>query len=224
MKKKMKLRKKILLGLLVLLAITMAALAIWQRQNIRAVYTFMTEDSETIADDLDQKRSEHQSKIEETAPLTVVPPSTEQSNAILSGATTPESVKAELGITEQLAKLGNEATAEDLINSCVAELYACKVDIMAELARLKQAAVDQWNAMPKETRTDNARRELGLEILKKCYDLEITVDAQVEEILSRYKVKLTEIGADTAILGELWDYYEDEKVDEKSYYMDRYLK
>lgn len=95
---------------------------------------------------------------------------------------------------------------------------------MAELARLKQEAVDQWNALPEEKRTDNALREIGLKGLKQCYDLEVTVDAQVEEILNRYKIKLAEIGANTAILADLWSYYEDEKVAEKSYYMDRYLK
>lgn len=224
MKKKTMLWKKILLWLLILLLIAMAALAFWQRQNIRAVYTFVTQDSETIAGNLEQKRSEHQSKLEEKVPLTVLPPSTEQSNAILSGAATSESVKEELGIANQLAKLGNEETAEELINSCVAELYACKVDIMAELALLKQEAVDQWNALPEEKRTDNALREIGLRGLEQCYDLEVTVDAQVEEILSCYKIKLVEMGADTAILADLWSYYEDEKVAEKTYYMDRYLK
>ena len=220
----MKRWKKILLGILVALVLLIGGLCVWQWNNIQAVYTFLTSDSAEITKNLEQKREEHHQAIQEKIELSIVPPRTEHSDAILSGQATPEEIKEELGITEQLKKAGNAQTAEELINSCVAELYACKIDTLEILAKLKQEAVDEWIALPEEKRTKTAKQEIGLAGLEKCYDLEVEVDAQVEDILVRYRTRLKEIGAGTAILKDLRDYYEDEKAAEKAYYMDKYLE
>ncbi len=220
----MKRWKKILLGVLVALVVLIGGLCIWQWNNLRAVYAFMTQDSQTIAESLENQRAEHQQAIQEQVPITVAPPSTQQSDAILAGQTTPEQVKEELGITAQLDTAGNEQSAEELVNSCVAELYACKVDIMAELGVMKQEAVAQWNALSDAERTDAKLREIGMAGLEDCYDLEVAVDNQVQEILARYRTQLTQIGADTKILDTLWKYYCDEKASEKAYYLDKYMR
>lgn len=220
----MKRWKKILLGIVAVLLLAVLAVGSWQRNNVQAVYTFLTQDSEKIAENLEQQRQEHQQAIQEKAPITVAPPSTQQSDAILSGSVTAEQVKEELGITAQLEKVGNEETEEELINSCVAELYACKVDIMTELAAMKKEALAQWNGLTDEERTDAKLREIGLAGLEDCYDLEVVVDAQVQEILARYRTRLTELGADTDILNTLWNYYCEEKASEKAYYLDKYMR
>lgn len=220
----MKRWKKILLGVSAVLILAILAVGIWQRNNLQAVYTFMTQDSQTIAESLERQRVEHQQAIQEQVPITVVPPSTQQSDAILSGQVTPEQVKEELGITARLDTAGNEQSAEELVDSCVAELYASKVDIMAELGALKNAAVAQWNGLSAEERTDAKMREIGMAGLEDCYDLEVVVDNQVQEILARYRTKLERIGADTGILDTLWKYYCDEKASEKAYYLDQYMR
>lgn len=220
----MKRWKKILLGAFAVLLLAVVAVGVWQRNNLQAVYTFMTQDSQTIAEGLERRREEHRQAIQEQVPITVAPPSTRQSDAILSGQTTPEQVKEELGITAQLDKAGSEQTVEDLINSCVAELYGCKVDIMAELGAMKKAAVDQWNALSDAERTDARLREIGMAGLEDCYDLEVRVDNQVQEILAGYRTRLERTGADTGILDTLWEYYCDEKASEKAYYLDKYMR
>ena len=232
----MKRWKKILLAVLAALVLLLGGLCLWQWNNIQALYAFLTQDSEQIARDLEQKREEHHQAIADAiGELTIQAPTTEQSDAILSGAVTPEQVKEELGITAQLEKTepaqrpqgGEEevpaATVQELLQSCVAELYACKVDIMGTLSVLKKEALDEWFAIPEEERTDTRLKEIGLAGLRKCYDLEAVTDGQVREILGRYKTQLEEIHADTVILDELWDYYTDEKTAEKAYYLDKYL-
>lgn len=216
--------KKILLGAFAVLLLAALAVGIWQRNNLRAVYTFLTQDSQTIAQSVERQREEHRQAIQEQVPITVAPPSTQQSEAILSGRMTPEQVKEELGITAQLDRLGSEQSAEELVNSCVAELYACKVDIMARLGEMKQAAVSQWNQLSEEERTDARLRELGLAGLEDCYDLEVSADSWVQEILARYRERLEQMDADTQILDTLWEYYCDEKASEKAYYLDKYLR
>ena len=227
--------KKILLAVLAALVLLLGGLCLWQWNNIQALYAFLTQDSEQIARDLEQKREEHHQAIADAiGELTIQAPTTEQSDAILSGAVTPEQVKEELGITAQLEKTeparepqeGEEepaVTAQELLRSCVAELYACKVDILGTLAQLKQEALAEWFALPAEEQTDTRLKEIGLAGLRKCYDLEVEVDRQVDGILDRYRVQLEAIGGDTSVLKELRAYYEDEKTAEKAYYMDKYL-
>lgn len=227
----MKRWKKILLGVLAALVLLIGGVCVWQWNNIQAIYTFLTMDSAQIAQNLEQKRAEHHQTIQEKVELTITPPSTGQSDAILAGQITPDEVKEALGITEQLKKTEESApgtaskpyTEQELVNSCVAELYACKIDIMEVLAKLKQAAVNEWNSLPDEKRTKAALQEIGLAGLEKCYALEVEVDAQVEEILTRYRARLKAIEGDTAILKDLWNYYEEEKAAEKAYYMDKYM-
>ena len=209
-------------------------LCLWQWNNIQALYAFLTQDSRQIAENLEGQREEHHQAIQDAVGggLNVRPPSTEQSDAILSGQLTPEEVKEELGITDQLQKTEEPAqegeppayTAQDLVNSCVAELYGCKIDIMAVLAELKRETLAEWNALPAEERTDTKMKEFGLAGLNECYRLEAEVDDQVREILGRYETRLKEIGAKTAILDQLWTYYTEEKAAEKAYYLDKYLK
>lgn len=244
----MKRWKKILLGILAALALLLGALCVWQWNNIQAVYTFLTLDSQQIAGNLEAKREEHHQAIEEAVgQIAVKAPTTAQSDAILSGQLSPEEVKEALGITQQLQKTEEPAepaapqpsgtpddspaeapeepawTEQDLINSCVAELYGCKIDIMAVLGDLKAEALAEWNALPEEERTNTKLKEIGFAGLNRCYELEETVNDQVREILGRYRERLRQIGAGTAILDTLWDYYEDEKAAEKAYYLDKYM-
>ena len=261
----MKRWKKILLGVLAALVLIIGGLCVCQWNNIQALYTFLTMDSEQIAQNLEEKRAEHHQAIQAaTGAVTVTPPSTADTDAVLNGTATPEEVKQALGITEQLKLTeepagpgappagqhptagGSEAaegtgssagesgasaneqpvqdyTDQDLINSCVAELYGCKIDIMAVLGDLKQEAVAEWNALPAEERTSTKKKEIGFAGLDACYELESDVDDQVREILGRYRDRMSARGGDLAIFDQLWDYYQDEKAAEKSYYLDKYM-
>ena len=231
----MKRWKKILLAVLAALILLLGGLCLWQWNNIQALYAFLTKDSAQIAQDLEQKREEHHQAIAGiVGDLTVSAPTTEQSDAILSGAVSPEQVKEELGITAQLEKTepardpqaGEEGAAEavrELLRRCVAELYAYKVDILGTLAQLKQEALAEWFTLPVEEQTDTRLKEIGLAGLRECYALEAVTDDQVREILGRCKARLEELDADTAVLDELWGYYTDEKTAEKAYYLDKYL-
>ncbi len=257
----MKKWKIVLLTILGMLVIGAAAVAIWQWDNIRAVITVLTRDSGDIAGDLEQQRQEHQKELEDKRPITVKPPSTQQDDDVFSGTTTPEKVKDELGITEQIEK-GKEAgiipsedqpdstepgpgtesgdtsredenppnesgkqqlTADELLNICVAELYACKVDIMDTLRGLKEEALAEWRSLSPEERTAAKKREIGFKGLDKCYDLEVATDRKVHEILDRYRPLLEELEEDTSILTVLWKQYLDEKSAEKAYYLDKYM-
>lgn len=263
----MKRWKKVSISIVLVLAAVIAALAIWQRENLKAVYTFLTNDSETISNNLEDKRQELQKQLEEDFNVTIVAPDIDQSNDLLDGKVTPEEVKGALGITQALedaekketTALKQETASEEqkpeeeqttveapvqepqpeipektepdrqtqidsLVNQCVAELYACEVDLMAHLGVMKQAAIAEWRALEKAERTYEKKLEIGMAGLEKCYDLEVEIDEQVEEILNRYRGPLEELQADMTVLDNLWVYYCNKKADQKAYYLDKYLE
>lgn len=135
--------------------------------------------------------------------ITVSMPSDEQSDALMSGTKAPEEVKQELGVSGGLNQpadnLAQETvTKEILVNQCVAELSACKVDVMADLGKLKSEALAQWTALPEEERNSGKKMQLGVAALRQCYDYEVEVDAAVQVCLERYRTELETIRADTA--------------------------
>jgi len=95
---------------------------------------------------------------------------------------------------------------------------------MAKLGELKQKALDQWNALPENRRTNQRLRRIGFSGLTQCYALEEETDKQVREILDRYRPLMERAGGDLSVINQLWNYYMEEKADEKAYYLNKYLK
>ena len=213
--------KKILIAALILLLLAIAGLFVWQGENIRALYKALTADPQSIAADLTQIRDEHHKSIEEeyNVILKVKPVTTEQSEDLLDGKKTPEEVKQEMGYTNS-ETLSNK---DDIVAQCVAELYAYKADVMGYLGGLKQAAVQQWNALEPSERTKAKKAQIASDGLQQCYSYEAQVDGRVQEIIRIYREKILAIGESSAPIDILWNYYCDEKEAEKSYYFNKYL-
>ena len=116
-----------------------------------------------------------------------------------------------------------QTAAQALVEQCVAELYACEVDLMSQLGALKQAAINEWNSLDVADRTQARKTAIGMNGLNQCYALESAADAQVQGILARYREQLAAIGADTSVMDQLWQYYLEEKESMKAYYLNQYL-
>lgn len=220
----MKRKTKILLTVLAVVTALAVALLWWQRNNLKALYLYLTLDEEAVKQQMEDTRLEHQQTLERDYAVVIRPPDRQQSDDLLDGKVTPEEVKAQLGIsatppTPQPTK----KTAEELLNECVAELYACKVDLMGTLGTMKQALLDRWIALPPQQRTIAKRTEMGMAALEECYELEVVVDEEVDAILDKYRLLLKDAGGDLTALDELWVYYCEEKATEKAYYMNKYL-
>ena len=241
---------KIILCLLAAVLLTAAGFAIWQRENLKALYTAARTDEAGLVEQLETQRQADQAALEEYG-VTITPPTTQQTRDLLDGKTSAEDVKAALELPRPEAQAAVPAepeppagspapepepeptapapapapqpTPEELTNACVAELYACEVDLMGILGGMKQAALDEWHSLPAEERTAARKRAIGMAGLDACYDLEAQVDAQVEAILESYRQPLLDAGGDTAVLEELWAYYCHEKASTKAYYFRKYL-
>ena len=226
--------KKIVLIVLAALIVIIGALALWQRNNLKAIHAALSQDREALAQNVQKKADEHQEAMESSGVI-VTPPSVQQTEDLLDGKVTADEVKEALGIvalpaSEEGAVKPDDAPAtptlsvEELLNRCVAELYSYQIDLMAQLGEMKQAALDQWTALPAEERTSLRKQEIGMEGLRQCYALEAETDAAVKEILARYQKQFSQIGADTGTLDQLWTYYCEEKEAQKAFYLNKYLK
>jgi len=218
----MKTWKKVLLILLAVVVLLLVGLYIWQGENIRALYKALTTNSAQLAEELETMRNDHHKKIEEELGITlpIKPVSADQSKELLDGTKTPEEIKQEMGVGTSSAQT---STKEDIVSQCVAELYAYKADVMGYLGGLKQAAINQWNALSKKEQTATKKSEIIMNGVSQCYDYEAVVDGRVQEILEIYRVKMKAIGESTQPIDVLWNYYCDEKEAEKAYYFDQYL-
>lgn len=227
-----------------MLVVAVAAVAWWQWENIKVIYTVLTADDETIAQNMEQTRQSHLQSLQEEYGITVFAPSLEQSEELLNGTKTAEEVKRELGLEsegEEAAQDGGNASnasasggqsggqgsgstgqqsSQDLVNRCVSELYAYKADLMGQLGGIKASVLAQWEAGEK---TEARKQSLAMSALNQAYGLEGAADGTVQSILSRYRSQLAAIGADTSVIDTLWGYYVNEKEAEKAYYLNQYM-
>lgn len=217
----MKRIKKILCGLLVLLLLGAGVLAWWQRDNLKALYQAKTTDAETILAEAAVKSEARQKELEEYG-VTLKTPTREEMDTLLNGGQIESAAQDETTPTDE-ALSEQKRAVKDIIERCIRELYDCETALMARLGKMKQAAIDEWNALPDGELTYEKQLEIGRRGLSECYKLEVEVDAQVQGILAKYRAELESIDADTAPMDTLWKHYCEEKASAKAYYFNKYL-
>lgn len=224
----MKKNKKYLLWLIpllivLLLAAIIAGFLIWQKQNVAAVYTAITSTPEKMEEEWTEHQ-EAEKQFLEDYDVTFTPPSAEQNEALLNGLTTAKEVKQSLGLTDPADEPAAEpVTPEALVDACVRELYILRIDLISRLGELRANAINTWEAYSEDERTSARKSEIIFDGLRQCSDLEIEIDDKVVALLDDYRGKLSAMGADTAVMDQMWLYYCDDKATTKAYYLNQYL-
>lgn len=250
----MKRRKRIWIYVLLILLAAVAAVVIWQRQNIRAVYTVVTADKETIAQDLAEKDSKKQELLDRyDVPVTL--PTMEQREQMIKGKLSAGELKQQMGLlpADESGEAGSEkpgkpgqtgkppaaapqttpaavpeapddpaAKAAALVEDCIRSLCDLQVDMLEELGSYRQDALNEWNALSKEERTENRKMQIALNGLDRCEALEKQSDAKVQALLDACRGELSALGASTDVIDELWDSYSAEKQATKTYFLSQY--
>ena len=94
----MKRWKKVLLLILLVVIGAVAALCVWQQDNIKALYTAFTKDETAILQDMEQNKKDLEGALVDHN-ITVLAPTVEQSQALIDGTARADEVKAEMGLT-----------------------------------------------------------------------------------------------------------------------------
>lgn len=231
------------LGILALIVVIgVASVTIWQWDNIHAFYVAVTNDTESIGKKLEETRKKNEQTLQEYH-IDVTAPSLEQTEALLYGQLTPEEVKESLSLNSIIEESENttnttessnsgstdaentqssEEEAIRLVNACTAELYACQVDLMADLGALYSDTQARWIALG-DGRNATTKQQFIAEGLQQCSAIEASTDAMVQGILDKYRAELDAIDADDSALDQLWNIYTEEKNSQKAYYLSQYM-
>ena len=178
--------KKVILWIVLILLLVLLGGVIWQWNNLKAVYHALTTDPETIEQELEQTRTENKRVLEETYHIRVSPPTKEQTQALIEGKVQIRDVQKELGLDTVSSDI-KPTDASGIVEKYTNMLYAYQVELMGQLGSLKQQYADQWKDLPKEQRTSEKKKELEMQVLHQCYDMEAQSDAKVKGIISQCK-------------------------------------
>lgn len=230
----MKKRTKLLLIVLAVLIAAVGAAAVWQRNNILAVYKLMTGDKEDIAQEMNEGKEELQKELQEKYASVIDDITAEQEEKILSGELTVEEVIEEIkkkyetrleeqGLSEYAAASeasgDNAAAVDKLIGDKVIEIYSLKAYYLGQLGQLEAAVKNDYSALPENKRNLVGKKELVSKYMGRATSLMNQCDAKVESVLSELKSGLERYKADTSIIKRIRSAYENEKALKKAYYM-----
>ncbi len=228
----MKKKTKFLLWLLPLLLIAIIVGIFFKKKvTVDPVYIAMTSSTEEVENDW-LVHQESEKKFLEDYQITVTPPTAEQNEALLNGLTTAEEVKQALGLTESADSSTADAapdpsaepvTPQALVDECVSKLYILRIDLIAQLGALRAEAINTWEGYSEGEQNGSQKTEIVIQGLRQCSELEIETDDKVDALLEEYRGKLSALGADTAVIDQLWLYYCDDKAATKAYYLNQYL-
>lgn len=246
MKNKRKL--KIFLIVLLVIAVLIGGLAIWQRNNIASVIYYM----KYSGDDLDRMNKENKEKL--ASALSEIDTNmprelTEEEIAALKDGTITEedAVEISLGITTLEEKLQQKSRGETNdgstsqssqntsvsdtaknsqsgISNLIAQLYVLKSSYISKLDGLEAEAKSEYAKTPAEQRTSTWKGSMVSKYSARVSAWESECDTKVEGIISQIKEELSKTGGDMSVIDTIRSTYENEKQIKKAQYLNTYLK
>ena len=114
--------------------------------------------------------------------------------------------------------VSDSPSAEAVLNECMARLYAYEGQLYSELGAAWQDAVNAWSSTPIAQRTSAVKNQIKSESINRCYNMEVTADNRVSDILAEYREKIVAAGGNASDVDALWSVYCAKKSAVKAYY------
>lgn len=209
---------KIVLSILGIAAILMIALAVWQWNNLKALYDGLAMDPAVIQEELDA----NQEAFEEAMDAYHVPKkefTQEEIDQLVSGELSAEDVADSL-IQKEEPSSGEgqtppEETVEDLIQKEIAKMYVLRETYVGKLDAIVQSAIDEYAASGgSQSKEDIVYGKMG-----ELTALEKECDQQVAAVTARLRELLKEAGQDNSLAELVEDTYQSEKSMKKASYI-----
>ncbi|MBQ8003979.1 MAG: hypothetical protein IJ299_02695 [Oscillospiraceae bacterium] len=209
---------KIFLIILAFIIATLSAFCMWQKENLRAVYMYLTAEEEELAlasSDITEIPALSESGDAPDVQSETVPSAAGTSQYKNKNGGTFSSAKEDVSPAEECAPL---------LSQCRSELYACESSLISRVSGMRDEVLAQWRALSPEQRTSRKKREMIISGVSRCLSLEGEVDGKVKAIIAKYKQQAKAAGKSTAEIDALWDEYTAKKANTKAYYLNKYLK
>lgn len=239
---------KIFLVIVLVLAAAVAGVAVWQRENIKAVVDSRTYSQEEIADKITASKEKVQQSMQ-AYDLPVMRDFTfEEEEQIRKGEITVEEAMQKImvesqndGTDENAANTDNNAqssdgsnaaaqtaggtqtagekTASSVLSGYITQLYEMKAYYLSQLGGLES----EMRAVYAQTGKDKSKiPSIISSYMPRAASMESECDGKVNSLISQLRSELASIGADTSIADEIYDAYVNEKALKKAYYLSLY--
>lgn len=184
------------LAIFAVVVFVIAAIGYWQRNNIGALYIYLTHDGEEIQ----QKLTKTEEKIEEELN------SLNEDSSDNSDKSGTDAIKHN-STADKNTSSENTAKIQALIN----EIYSMRSYYVAQLDSIHDTAMHSFWSLPEEQRTMDTKKQLALSFVDQATQLEKSCDRQMDDILSEIKALLEEEGKDTSVCSRIARAYAQEK-------------
>ncbi len=244
----MKSRKKKVLCVLLVLALVLGGLCVWQRNNLRALGLRLRLTQEELSDQLNEQQNKT-AEITQNAGVNVRPLTEEEREKLRDNAVTRDELIDRL-VGEAIAPTEPPAPTEPTepaetttpdestptpdaphtpgvdeqalraqLAKYIAEIYVMEAEYTDWLADANQSAIDDFNALPAAEQTSASKYRIGMQYLSLALEKEKECDARMSEVEGNIRSVLTQLGESTALVDEIQRVYEEEKATKKAYYL-----
>lgn len=238
----MKRRKTILCTILVLLAVSLAGLFWWQRDNLKAMYAATQHTSAELEEKLEENQQMIQEAVKAAGEVTVGEITEEDRQAFRDGSMTQEQLverltnggegepREEPASTSRPESDGTpppeppkpaENTYQKELSALIARVYVLREEYTLALDTMYADAKAEYLALPAEKRTKTHLLKMARGYLSRASALEKECDGKMDEIVRAMEKLLRENNGDLGLVDTVVYTYANEKSLKKSWYMSK---
>ena len=239
----MKRRKTILCTILVLLAVSLAGLFWWQRDNLKAIHAATQHTSAELEEKLEENQQMIQEAVKAAGEVTVGEITEEDRQAFRDGSMTQEQLVERLtnggegepreepasstsrpesdGKTPPEPPKPAENTYQKELSALIARVYVLREEYTLALDTMYADAKAEYLALPTEKRTKTQLLKMARGYLSRASALEKECDGKMDEIVRAMEKLLRENDGDLGLVDTVVYTYANEKSLKKSWYMSK---
>lgn len=239
----MKRRKTILCTILVLLAVSLAGLFWWQRDNLKAIHAATQHTSAELEEKLEENQQMIQEAVKAAGEVTVGEITEEDRQAFRDGSMTQEQLVERLtsggegepreepaASTSRPESDGTpppeppkpaENTYQKELSALIARVYVLREEYTLALDTMYADAKAEYLALPAEKRTKTHLLKMARGYLSRASALEKECDGKMDEIVRAMEKLLRENDGDLGLVDTVVYTYANEKSLKKSWYMSK---
>ncbi len=210
---------KTLAIILLIFAIVLASLVVWQWGNIKVLLTSVRYATETI-DTMVAENKEHINQVlNELTDVNMRELNDEEREKLLSGELSEEeAVKVIMNMPE------GQQQSDDKVDDIISRIYLLRAEYISRLSTLEKDARAKGKAALKQKISISERLSLIETYTGKAAALEKECDARMKSLIKELENELKRLGKDTGIVSDVREYYEVEKKLKKSQLLSKYSK
>lgn len=222
-------KKKVLLGFLIILVALIFGVGVWQWNNIVAVYKTVTTTQEQLEQEINKNKKDLEEELTQKYSTIVSDFSAEEEKKLIKGEITVEQAVENLNKRYEEKKNEKASTVksnninaekiDELIGDKVIELYSLKAYYLGQLGQMEATVKSEYASMPAEQKNLVGKKELVSKHMSVALGLMNQCDAKVAELVGELESELRKLGGDTSIIKTIKDTYENEKALKKAQYL-----